>query len=97
VVADEGIVTMNWLLANLVGGIKIQVPEDLAEGARDILTSEATPVSIEEAEALARPPLTCAACGSTDLGPYTTTQVLPVPIPIKETRLQCRACGRIAT
>jgi cell division septation protein DedD len=108
VVADEGIVTMNWLLSNLVGGIKIQVPEDLVEEARDILTNEATPVSADEAEALARPPEACESCGSSDLVPYTGTQVrnilatiasyflLPAPIPLKETRRQCRACGRIS-
>jgi Putative prokaryotic signal transducing protein len=109
VVADENIVSMDWFLSNVVGGIKIQVPEDRFGEATDVLTQTATPVSPGDAAALSSPPLLCGACGSLAIGTYTGTQVrnivatlasfvlLPVPIPVRETRLQCGACGRVVT
>jgi len=39
--ADEFLVTMDWLLSNAVGGIKVQVPESEAERARQVLAEEA--------------------------------------------------------
>src|SRR6185437_8815829 len=36
-VADENIVSINWLYSNAVGGVKLQVPESQADRARQIL------------------------------------------------------------
>ncbi|MFO1518965.1 MAG: DUF2007 domain-containing protein [bacterium] len=42
-IADENIVGINWLLSNLVGGVKIQVREEEREKAVEILNQK-TPV-----------------------------------------------------
>lgn len=48
-IADENIVTMNWLYSTAVGGIKLQVKEADAEKARKILQQEnITPETINK-------------------------------------------------
>jgi hypothetical protein len=41
--ADELTVTMDWFLSNAVGGIKVQVPEEAAERAQEILAELTAP------------------------------------------------------
>jgi len=39
-VADANVVSMNWLYSNAIGGVKVQVPEEYVERAKDVLASE---------------------------------------------------------
>src|SRR5262245_16145024 len=72
--ADEGIVSMNWFLSNAVGGIKVQVPEEHADPAREVLGTAAVAVAPEDADYLATPPVMCPFCGSSQVVGYTGTQ-----------------------
>ncbi len=106
-VADEGIVSLHWFLSNAVGGIKVQVSEDLATEAREILRTTAVAVDPEDADQLASLHATCPECASADLRPYARTQarnilasvlsffLFPVPVPVRENRVECCACGRV--
>jgi len=46
-VADENLITMNWLYANTIGGVKLQVSAADADRARAIL--EQTPETFDDA------------------------------------------------
>jgi len=80
-IADDGVVGMDWLYSNAVGGVKVQVPETFAQSAFEILSesdaaateepadtanTQATGVCESPADADADPP-TCPACGSTEV------------------------------
>jgi hypothetical protein len=41
VIVDEHLISTNWLLSPAIGGIKLQVPEELAGQAREVLGTEA--------------------------------------------------------
>ena len=59
-IRDEHLVTQDWLLSNLVGGVKLEVPPDQAEAARQVLMALDT-------EAAAAGPPQCPSCDSTDI------------------------------
>jgi hypothetical protein len=58
VIIDENLVATDWLYANAVGGIKLQVPEEEAEAARKLLQL-ADPDFADDVER-------CPECGSQD-------------------------------
>jgi DNA-directed RNA polymerase subunit M/transcription elongation factor TFIIS len=74
---DENLVATDWLLANAVGGIKVQVREQDADRARSILDARAVlPDSDDDddaddddepAESESSGPMTCPKCGSPDV------------------------------
>jgi hypothetical protein len=104
-VADAGIVSMNWLWATAVGGIKVQVSRELGEDAAQLLSARAEAVDPEESALLAVASEICPACGTSEIGPYRGTQarnivlgiatyfLLAFPLLLRETRLQCIRCG----
>ncbi|MFH1778386.1 MAG: DUF2007 domain-containing protein [Candidatus Omnitrophota bacterium] len=47
-IRDEHIVQMNWLLSNLVGGVKLQVKETDVDKAKEILKKKETASGNEE-------------------------------------------------
>ena len=83
----------NWIIANALGGIQLQVPADCVEEARTIL---ADPV-----EAPDEGP-SCPACGSTETSPMTNgrkaallaVHLLNLPLPWDHDRRHCDACGK---
>lgn len=105
VVADAGVVSANWLWGVAVGGIKVQVGADLEAVAREVLTTEASPVEASERELLAMPAPACPACGGASVAPYRGTQGRNIflglasyflfffPVLLRETRLVCEQCG----
>ncbi len=104
VVTDEHLVGINWYLANAVGGVKVQVPADELDRARDALgeiassyRSEPEPEPIHEEECF--PP--CPQCGSrrvrrlrvswlSFLTLFLSVEALLIP----SRRYFCEACGR---
>src|SRR5580704_353168 len=63
-VADENIVTMNWLYSNAVGGVKLQVDRADFEVARQLLELPASrPKTKEEGAA----EVICMNCGSSEV------------------------------
>ncbi len=90
VIRDEFTVTFNWLLSNAIGGVKIDVPDEEAEAAREIL---ALPPQEEGV-------LRCPHCGSSDTKVRELSAfgaiclVLKLPYPIRHVVVDCRACGK---
>lgn len=98
--ADENVVTMDWTWSNALGGVRLQVPENHAARAADILSAPAPfvePDPIEEADDEDR----CPSCGSTQVEDrslgrrlvYASWVVLGVPIPFIRRARRCVACG----
>lgn len=83
----------NWLLSNALGGIRLQVPANLADEARDILAE--VPERAEE-----RSP-SCPSCGSTDTSAMSNSRkiaflavhLFSIPIPWDRSRRHCQSCG----
>lgn len=47
-IADEYTIGINWLYANALGGVKVQVPESLVSAAQELLAYEANAPVTEE-------------------------------------------------
>ncbi len=83
----------NWLIAIALGGIRLQVPYEYAEEAREILAAEAT-VGADDSER-------CTTCGSSNTTAHSTAwklsllavHLLNIPIPWGKRRRQCNDCG----
>ncbi len=90
VIRDEFTVTFNWLLSNAIGGVKIDVPDEEAAAAREIL---ALPPQEEGM-------LRCPHCGSSDTKVRELSAfgaiclVLKLPYPIRHVAVDCRTCGK---
>ncbi|MGP0565663.1 MULTISPECIES: putative signal transducing protein [unclassified Nitrospina] len=97
-IADEHLLSINWLYTPAVGGIKVQVPEDWVDAAKDILTTDHQD---EIAEIDTEPPLTCPRCGGTHatmvLGDplmlLLTFALLGAPLFFLRETMKCHTCG----
>jgi hypothetical protein len=100
VIIDENLVATDWLWANAVGGIKLQVPAPDAWRARALLDRGAptTPPSDEPVyDGLER----CPQCGSDAIVEQTfsrriaflTILLLGAPLPFLRTGHRCTGCG----
>jgi len=98
---DENLVATDWLLANAVGGIKVQVHEDDVAAARTILGTHAALSDLGEESEIGDPPqpVTCPACGSADVDRSWFSRRLfflavliglPLPVPMRISR--CTRC-----
>lgn len=94
---DENLVSTNWLLSAAIGGIKLQVPEDQAERAREVLGADAIPWDESEAVELAK----CRVCGKGEYGPAelswwvigVSVLLLGIPLLFLPRRWKCEVCG----
>ena len=101
-IADEYIVTMNWLYSNAVGGVKLKVKESDVERTIEILRQE--PVStdsvgdrVSEDDNEPR----CPKCNSLDVYyekfsrrlVFASWLLLGVPFPFLKRKWKCRKCG----
>jgi DNA-directed RNA polymerase subunit RPC12/RpoP len=100
-IADEYIVTMNWLYSNAVGGVKPQVKESDVERAIEILHREPIGVDsmrdgVEESDGPR-----CPRCNSPDVYyerfsrrlVFVSWLLLGFPLPFLKRRWKCRECG----
>jgi hypothetical protein len=91
---DELTVQFNWLWANAIGGVRVQVPEEDAERAVEILEDESASHVQEAAKS-------CSHCGAAlkatyGLGPYVKALVallFSLPMRSKPT-WKCPGCGK---
>lgn len=102
-IVDENTVTMNWVLSQAVGGVKLKVRVSDLVRARGILT-EVTAEGIDNripAIAEAEPDR-CPSCGSTAVEPRKFARwsllvavvfMLPMFFPLK--KWKCRDCGHV--
>ena len=95
-VADEYTIGMNWLYSNALGGVKLQVPESMACGAREILNlqTEQPPT-----DGLAKVDV-CPRCESTNIedfldkrGSVLTWLFLGIPLLLPSEKKKCSNCG----
>jgi|GEM_PF-910451 ribosomal protein S14 len=89
-IRDANTVSMNWLWAPAIGGIKVAVPDENVADARLILDAPA------ESEGI----LKCPHCGSSDGAVRTLSPVAAIllafniPVPFELQKANCRQCGR---
>jgi hypothetical protein len=83
----------NWLISNALGGIRLQVPANHADVARQLLAEIAKPDAIREAK--------CPKCGGTDTSAMSNSRKLAFlaihlfsfPLPWRKRRRHCQSCG----
>jgi len=100
-VADEHTINMQWLYSNALGGVRVQVPEQFAEQALEILRGPAEGESVVEDRGDFP---ACPVCGSDDteyrrLGKRLAFLVfLGLDFPLFPTRngVKCNACGEVS-
>lgn len=100
-VADEHTINMQWLYSNALGGVRLQVPEEFAEVALEILNEDREQDLVEEVGVDAR---SCPHCGSTDtefhqIGRRWAFLVfLGLDFPLFPVRdgIRCNHCGKVS-
>jgi len=100
ILADDNLVRLDWFYSNLVGGIKLLVPEKDADAAVQLL-DESTPekFAVEGVGEYEQP--RCPKCGSMDVSldglnkPLTiaATHITNLPITVTTTGWKCHSCG----
>ena len=102
-ILDENLVATDWLYANAVGGIKLQVPTTDADRAVELLSGKHGDPGPTNPE---RQPLfdgqdRCPACGSREVYPvrlsrrliFLSILLLGAPLPIFTRRTRCATCA----
>lgn len=98
--ADDNVVRMDWFWANAVGGVKLQVREEEAESALDLL-AEAIPEELPSEMETAYQQPRCPKCGSLDVRHDRPEQglrlavlyLVPLLLPGRRKRWMCDSCG----
>jgi hypothetical protein len=97
--ADDNLVRMDWFYSNLIGGVKLFVPEKDAEIARTLL-EQSTPTSFEVEGVGEYEQPKCPQCGSLDVSfngihkrSSYASLLVGVPIPITDKGWRCHLCG----
>jgi hypothetical protein len=93
-VQDENTVTVNWMLSNAIGGVKVLIEEEDAERAREILAEHP-----DETPDPSRP--VCPRCQSPDTAPdegprrrsFLAVLLFNFPLPVNRHRWRCAQCG----
>lgn len=102
VIVDENLVATQWLWANALGGVKVQVPEPDASRAVSLLeTTAAKAIKSADGESLFDGLSRCPQCGSDDIYiprfsrkfSFLSILLLGLPIPFIHRNNRCAACG----
>ena len=102
VVVDEHLVQINWMYSQAVGGVKLQVPEEALERAREILGKdyEKELEVIEETQLEPSSGEACPKCGSTSTVArrYSIWSLVPsfiffLPVLFRKKGRVCNRCG----
>jgi tetratricopeptide (TPR) repeat protein len=103
-VADVYTITANWLYSTAIGGVKLQVRQEDAQRAVEILNSRADgPIEEEEVQEQQDHAERCPVCGSGNVRylKYATPLVflswlvLDFPLPFMRRRWKCGACSHV--
>jgi len=97
-IADEHTINMQWLYSNALGGVKLQVPLQFAEKAKELLAQDLSALVDEECGKIE---ITCKKCGSSNTEPYTkgkkfafiTWLFLGFPLLFYKYGVKCKECG----
>ncbi len=90
---DEHTIGVNWLYSNALGGVRLCVPEEELERAKEILTGDA-----EESGPAG---MSCTRCGSSrvrDVNQWrrwamVSLLLFHLPLPFSRDRFRCESCG----
>ena len=102
VIVDEHLVQVNWMYSQAIGGVKLQVPEEMLEQAREILSMdyEQELAAIEEAGIEPNSEEVCPQCGSssTSVQRYSIWSLVPslifgMPFFFRKRGRVCHRCG----
>lgn len=102
-IADEHVVSNNWLYSNLVGGVKVIVAEDRVEEARSVLDMAAVPDHSTENVAAEADADRCPQCGGNEYDSIVRAKGLVIlswfflgfPIGWPRRRRVCKRCGSV--
>ncbi|WP_421862315.1 DUF2007 domain-containing protein [Motiliproteus sp.] len=97
-IGDEHTINMDWLYSNALGGVRIQVPGQFEQAARELLATDLEPELIEQQGYDA---ISCPTCGSTETEHYQFGKrlaflvFLGIDFPLYPVRegIRCRQCG----
>lgn len=104
ILRNENIVAIDWLYANAVGGVTLQVPTSLAEEALTLLAEgyNPSPTDIEDPEltadtldGLTEPTLRCPRCSSEDItlrSPNRLFMLIKIPFKVSRRFCFCEQC-----
>lgn len=97
---DQHLIAMQWMYSNAVGGVKVQVPADQVDEARQILD---VPAEVDDPRAIVDPSEACPTCGSLDVESGVAGRqpamwmllITGVPLFPRRVRRQrrCKGCG----
>lgn len=100
-IVDENVIATQWLWANALGGVKLQVPQAQLEQARQILHDSVPATQASDGEPLYDGQERCLQCGSSDIHlqrysrrlAFLTILLLGAPIPLLRRNQRCEKCG----
>lgn len=103
ILLDENLVATDWLYANAIGGIKLQVPEPSAATAHALLARPTDPAADRnDGQPVSDGQVLCPRCGSRDIYPTSHSRrlsfvalfvsALLLPLALGR-RTRCAACG----
>ncbi len=103
VIADLHLIGMDWLLSSAIGGVKLKVPVEDVERAKELLGKEAALPELRLVTAEDRNEPRCPGCRSEDLYLRSWSRVvfflgtifLGFPFPVLRRRWACRNCGAV--
>jgi ribosomal protein L37AE/L43A len=103
VVVDLHVIGIDWMLSSAIGGVKLKVPVEDVERAKELLGKEAPLSELRLVTAEDRNEPRCPACRSEDIyrriwsrhGFFLGTIFLGFPLPILHRRWTCRNCGAV--
>lgn len=100
-ISDEHTINMQWLFSNALGGVRVQVPSQYADRAKEILAQDFSDLLKEE---IGVDETTCPKCGSTDVEAYTIGKkpafivflFFGFPLFFYKHGIKCSSCGEIS-
>ncbi len=98
-IADEHTINMQWLYSNALGGVKVLVPMEYVEDAKNILNTD---YSAEVETQCGTDAMACPGCGGNNVGPHTKGKrsafvvflLLGFPLAFYKHGFKCEDCGR---
>lgn len=99
-IADEHLISVNWLYSNAIGGIKLQIKKTDVEKAKKILSEDQRIKSNEDRKKIKSDDL-CSRCGSEDIyfekynrkKYFWSWLLLGIPIPFLKRKWKCQSCS----
>lgn len=97
-IADEHTINAQWLYSNALGGVRLQVPGEYADAAKQILAQDYSHLLAEEIET---DEAACPKCGGKDIVPCTLGKkpafivflLLGFPLYYYRHGVRCKTCG----